>query len=916
MQRSVRAQLLALFASVYVGLASSSQMPDINIPYDKFTLDNGLTVVVHEDRKAPIVAVSIWYHVGSKNEPAGKTGFAHLFEHLMFNGSEHYDGEYFEPFENVGATGMNGTTWFDRTNYFETVPTPALEMALWMESDRMGHLLGAVTQEKLDNQIGVVQNEKRQGDNRPYGKTEYRILEALFPPGHPYRHSTIGSMEDLSAASLETVQQWFKDYYGAANTVLVLAGDIDVVQARALTEKYFGDIDAGPPVTRMKAAIPTHLSDTYEVMYDRVPQARVFHNWVAPGRTTRAAAEMELVASILGSGKNSRLYQALIYDQQLAVDASSSLQGQELVSMFDIDVTLQSDASMDRVNAIIERELQNFIDAGPTPEELQRVQTRINARVVRGLEQIGGFGGKAVTLAQSELYADDPGFWKTRLEWINGATPESVRATAAEWLSRGRYKLEVYPFADFTTSESSVDRTAGLPPVGAMPDLVFPDIERAELENGLKVVLATRNAVPVVNISLQFDAGYAADSFGTLGAASFAMAMLDEGTATRDALQIAAEAESLGAFISTDSDLDTSMAYLSALKSQLQPSLDLFSEIVKEPAFPDEELVRLRKRWIAGIGQEKNEPVQLALRTLPLLMYGDDHAYGIPFTGSGTEASINALTRDELVSWHQTWIRPSNGTLFVVGDTTMEEILPLLNQYFGAWKENRMAVPEKNIAEVAMREGAVYLIDKPGAPQSLILAGHVAPATGVDNNIDILTMNDVIGGSFTARVNMNLREDKGWAYGAYTFMQDARGQRPWLAYAPVQTDKTADSIKELKREMDEFLNSSPARQDELDKSVRNNVNSLPGQFETAGAVLDALLSNDRFGRPDDYVSSLKSRYEAVDLAAVRAAAAQVIHPDNLIWLIVGDLEQIEQQIRDLGLGVVQIIDEDGKAIAQ
>jgi zinc protease len=916
MQRSVRAQLLALFASVYVGLASSSQMPDINIPYDKFTLDNGLTVVVHEDRKAPIVAVSIWYHVGSKNEPAGKTGFAHLFEHLMFNGSEHYDGEYFEPFENVGATGMNGTTWFDRTNYFETVPTPALEMALWMESDRMGHLLGAVTQEKLDNQIGVVQNEKRQGDNRPYGKTEYRILEALFPPGHPYRHSTIGSMEDLSAASLETVQQWFKDYYGAANTVLVLAGDIDVVQARALTEKYFGDIDAGPPVTRMKAAIPTHLSDTYEVMYDRVPQARVFHNWVAPGRTTRAAAEMELVASILGSGKNSRLYQALIYDQQLAVDASSSLQGQELVSMFDIDVTLQSDASMDRVNAIIDRELQNFIDAGPTPEELQRVQTRINARVVRGLEQIGGFGGKAVTLAQSELYADDPGFWKTRLEWINGATPESVRATAAEWLSRGRYKLEVYPFADFTTTESSVDRTAGLPPVGAMPDLVFPDIERAELENGLKVVLATRNAVPVVNISLQFDAGYAADSFGTLGSASFAMAMLDEGTATRDALQIAAEAESLGAFISTDSDLDTSMAYLSALKSQLQPSLDLFSEIVKEPAFPDEELVRLRKRWIAGIGQEKNEPVQLALRTLPLLMYGDDHAYGIPFTGSGTEASINALTRDELVSWHQTWIRPSNGTLFVVGDTTMEEILPLLNQYFGAWKENRMAVPEKNIAEVAMREGAVYLIDKPGAPQSLILAGHVAPATGVDNNIDILTMNDVIGGSFTARVNMNLREDKGWAYGAYTFMQDARGQRPWLAYAPVQTDKTADSIKELKREMDEFLNSSPARQDELDKSVRNNVNSLPGQFETAGAVLDALLSNDRFGRPDDYVSSLKSRYKAVDLAAVRAAAAQVIHPDNLIWLIVGDLEQIEQQIRDLGLGVVQIIDEDGKAIAQ
>ena len=916
MHRKVVAYLLALSSFVHTAVALSSEVPDIDIPYEKFTLDNGLTVVVHEDRKAPIVAVSIWYHVGSKNEPEGKTGFAHLFEHLMFNGSENYDGEYFEPFENVGATGMNGTTWFDRTNYFETVPTPALEMALWMESDRMGHLLGAVTQEKLENQIGVVQNEKRQGDNQPYGKVEYRLLEALFPPGHPYRHSTIGSMEDLSAASLETVQQWFKDYYGAANTVLVLAGDIDVDQAKTLTAKYFGDIAAGPPVTRMKAAVPTHLSDTHEVMYDRVPQARVFHNWVTPGRTSRTAAELELVASILGSGKNSRLYQALIYEQQLAVEVSSSLQRQELASVFDIDVTLQPDASMDVVNTIIERELQDFLANGPTAEEVQRVQTRINARVVRGLEQIGGFGGKAVTLAQSELYADDPGFWKTRLEWINAATPESLKATAAEWLGRGRYKLEVYPFGEFATSASSVDRSTGLPPVGAMPDLVFPSVERAELKNGFKVVLARRTAVPVVNIALQFDAGYAADSFGTLGAADFTMSMLDEGTATRDALEIAAEAESLGAYISTGSDLDTSTATLSALKGQLEPSLDLFAEVVKEPAFPEDELERLRKRWIAGIGQEKNQPVQLALRTLPLLMYGNGHAYGIPFTGSGTEASINALTRDDLIGWHQTWIRPSNGTLFVVGDTTMEAVLPLLNKYFGAWKENRMAVPQKNIAEVTMGEGGVYLIDKPGAPQSLILAGHVAPPTGVDNNIDILTMNDVIGGSFTARVNMNLREDKGWAYGAYTFMQDARGQRPWLAYAPVQTDKTADSIKELKREMDEFLSSAPARQDELDKSVRNNVNSLPGQFETAGAVLNALLSNDRFGRPDDYVSSLKRRYEAVDLSGVRAAADQVMHPDKLIWLIVGDLEKIEQQIRDLELGELQIIDEDGNAVGE
>ena len=914
MRRLTVSSLLTLLFVGVSGLVRATSTPDIDIPYDKFTLDNGLTVVVHEDRKAPIVAVSIWYHVGSKNEPEGKTGFAHLFEHLMFNGSENYDGEYFEPFEQVGATGMNGTTWFDRTNYFETVPTPALEMALWMESDRMGHLLGAVTQEKLDNQIGVVQNEKRQGDNRPYGKVEYRILEALFPPGHPYRHSTIGSMEDLSAASLETVQQWFKDYYGAANTVLVLAGDIDVERAKVLTQKYFGDIDAGPPVTKMKAAVPLHLSDKYEVMYDRVPQARVFHNWVAPGRTTRAAAELELAASILGRGKNSRLYQALIYDTQLAVDAGASIQAQELVSLFDVDVTLQPDASMDEVTSIIERQLSAFIEEGPTREELERVQTRINARVVRGLEQIGGFGGKAVTLAQSELYADDPSFWKTRLEWINAATPESIQATASEWLSRGRYKLEVYPFGEYATTESDVDRSQGLPSVGPMPDLVFPTVERAQLDNGLKVVFARRDAVPVVNISLQFDAGSAADSLGTLGGASFAMAMLDEGTATRDALEIAAEAESLGAYISTGSNLDTSTASLSALKSKLEESLDLFSEVVREPSFPEDEIARLRKRWIANIQQEQNEPVQLALRVLPPIMYGEGHAYGIPFTGSGTEASINALGRDDLTQWHQTWIRPSNGTLFVVGDTTLAEIQPLLNQYFGSWRENRMAVPQKNIDKVALGDSAVYLIDKPGAPQSLILAGHVAPSTSADNNIDILTMNDVIGGSFTARVNMNLREDKGWAYGAYTFMQDARGQRPWLVYAPVQTDRTADSIAELRREFDEFLDGRPATQDELDKSVRNNVNSLPGQYETAGAVMGALLDNDRFGRSDNYVSELKRRYEAVNLASIHSAAHQVMHPDRLIWLIVGDLAEIEEQIRDLELGDVQVLDANGQPL--
>jgi len=908
-----KALLVTMALVCATAIADSSTK--IEIPFDKFTLDNGLTVVVHEDRKAPIVAVSIWYHVGSKDEPEGKTGFAHLFEHLMFNGSENHDGEFFEPMEQVGATAMNGTTWFDRTNYFENVPTPALDMTLWLESDRMGHLLGAVTQEKLDEQRGVVQNEKRQGDSQPYGMVEYRYLEGVFPPGHPYRHSTIGSMADLEAASLDDVHQWFKDYYGAANTVLVLAGDIDTEKARALAEKYFGDIPAGPPVKRMKAMVPERSIDSHEVMYDRVPHTRSYRYWAVPGRTEKENIQLNLAASILGSGKNSRLYQALVYKNQLANTVSVYVQDHELASIFTIDVKLKEGTSLDEINNIVDAELERFLSYGPTPDELARVKTQTNASLIRGLEQIGGFSGKATALARGELYAGDPGFYGTSIDWMNETKELDIRDTSAKWLNKGRYQLDVLPYGDYQTAESQLDRSQGLPAVGTLPDLTFPEIQRAELKNGLKVVLAERHAVPVINISLQFDAGYAADSFGKPGTADFTASMMDEGTTERSALEISLEAEKLGAVLSANTNLDMSSLSLSAMADKLAPSLELFSDVVRNPAFDQSEIDRLRPRWIASIKQEKSQPVQLALRNLPPLLYGSDHAYGIPLTGSGTEESINSLTREDMQSFHGTWFRPSNGTLFVVGDTSMEKILPQLEKAFGNWPENRMAIPQKNLATVDLPDEArVFIIDKPDSPQSLILAGHVAPPTGAVNNLDITSMNDILGGQFTARVNMNLREDKSWSYGAFTFMINARGQRPWLAYAPVQTDKTMESLQELKKEFEQFLGTKPATQDELSKSVHNNVNSLPGQYETGNAVIGALLSNQRFGRADDYVSTLKSQYEAIKLENVQGTAENVLHPDKLTWLIVGDRKEIEEKIRSMNLGKVSIMDVDGNII--
>jgi len=896
--------------------AGKTEDVGVDIAYEKFTLDNGLRVIVHEDHKAPIVAVNVWYHVGSKDEPDGRSGFAHLFEHLMFNGTENYDDEYFGPFEQVGATGMNGTTNLDRTNYFETVPTPALDMALWMESDRMGHLLGAITQEKLDEQRGVVQNEKRQGENSPYGRVYEFLLKGLYPVGHPYSHTVIGSMEDLNAASLDDVHQWFKDYYGASNAVLVIAGDTTVADARALAEKYFGDIAPGPQVQKKKSMVPVRKANTTESMHDQVPQRAIFRAWSVPGRATYDESMLDIAASILGDGKNSRLNQELVFKAPHASSASAFVAGGELASIFGVQVLLQPDADYDEVVGIIDNVMADFIANGPTAEEVQRVKTGQVAAAIRGLERIGGFTGKANILATGEVFAGNPDHYKTSLAWTNGATSESVRQVAANWLSEGYHQLTVLPNKPYAAAGEGVDRSTGLPTVGAMPDLSFPAIERATLSNGIDVVLRAVDSVPIVNMAVQFDAGYAADSGRPAGTASFTMNMLDEGTSSRDALTIASQAEMLGASISTGSNLDMSTVQLSALKSNLSASMDLFADVVRNANFPEGDIERIRPQMLAAIEQEKSNPVNLGLRNLPPLLFGEGHAYGVSFSGSGTADSIGAISRDDMVGFRDSWLRADNASILVVGDTTLAEITAELEKAFGDWQVPATALPTKNLAEVTMPEGRrVIIMDKPDSPQTLILGGHVIPSAGDERNLLIGAANEVLGGSFTARVNMNLREDKGWSYGARTIAIDARGQGIYLVYAPVQSDKTVDSLQELDKELYGYLGDNPATAEELGKVVANNVNSLPGAFETGSAVLGNMMSNARFGRADDYVTTLAGRYQGMSLDEVHQVAGQVMHPGQLVWLLVGDKDQIAEGVREWADGVeVEIWDKDGNPI--
>ena len=909
--------LAALVSSLTAPPATAAQTgpgaPELNLDYERFTLDNGLRVIVHEDRKAPVVAVSIWYHVGSRNEPEGQTGFAHLFEHLMFNGTENYDGEWFEPLERVGATSLNGTTWLDRTNYFQTVPTPAVDLALWMESDRMGHLLGAVTQDKLDNQRGVVQNEKRQGDNQPYGRVNYQLYEGLFPPGHPYRHSTIGSMEDLDAATLEEVHQWFRDYYGPNNAVLALVGDIDTATAREKVERYFGDIPSGPNVDVFEAWAPTRESNTREVQFDEVPAVLANRAWVAPGRNTRDRALLDLVAAVLGSGRNSRLYLDLVYNQQRATDVNIGVTAFELASVFDLSVYLTPGETADVADEAIDRILTRFKEWGPTAEELERVVTGINARTVRRLEQVNG---KASILAEGELYAGDPLVIEQYLDWVNAATPQEVRDAARAYLGDGWHQVDVVPAGSYANAAEGIDRSGGLPELPTeLPTLRFPEIQTTTLSNGVPIVLAERPAVPIVEMSIQFDAGYAADAGGTLGAASFAMSMLDLGTTRRNALEIAAEEERLGANLSAGSNLDASSVTLSALKDQLEPSIELWSDLFLNPVFDAEEMERLRGQWIARIAQEKAQPVQLALRLLPPAIYGEGHAYGVPFTGSGTEASISALTREDLVGFKETWLRPDNATIFVAGDTTLDEIAPILERALGGWTAPGAPAPTKNVADVAMGTSPrVILIDIPNSPQSVILAGHLAPGLGSDRDLAIESMNDVLGGSFTSRANMNLREAKGWSYGVQTLFQNAAEQRPFLIYAPVQTDRTGDSIAELVAEIDAIQGARPVTEDEMARTIAGATRGLPGRFQTARSVLNSLIEAERYGRPLDYAATLTERYEALELPDLQSAADEIVRPGSLTWLIVGDLGQVRGQVEPLGIAPVEVWNLDGEPV--
>ena len=893
-------------------IASGIYAEETEIPYTQVTLDNGLTVIIHEDHKAPIVAVNIWYHVGSKNEVPGRTGFAHLFEHLMYQGSENLDDEYLLFLQQLGATNLNATTWFDRTNYFETVPKNALETVLWLESDRMGHFAGAITQDKLDEQRGVVQNEKRQSDNQPYGKVWDLLLTQVFPPGHPYSWSTIGSMEDLDAATIEDVTQWFETYYGPNNAVLAIAGDVDTAAVIAQVEEYFGDIPPGPPLVKPESWIPVHAAERRHVMEDRVPQARFYMAWPGPRWGTRESDLLSLATHIMSGDKNSRLFKRLVYTDQIATDVTLAFQPLEISGLTYLISTAQPGTGLVNIESAINEEIERFIKSGPKRQELERAKISKQAGFLRSLERIGGQSGKAGILAQNMIYGGSPDRYQTRMDNIAAATAKDIQEVAEKWLGDGAFVIEVHPYPELAAASEGADRTT-YPLPGEFPEVSFAEFERSRLDNGLEVIIASRPAAPIVEMSLILDAGYAADQFSRPGTATLAMAMVDEGTEDKSALEINDILAMQGAHLSAGSNLDSSYVQLSALSEQLDESLEIFADVILNPSFPENELDRLRRNALARIRQEQTRPISMALRALPRLMYGEDHPYGQPLTGSGTEESINGISRDDLVEFHNTWFKPNNATLVVVGDVTRDELIPQLQGLFGEWSKGDVPVKDLSKTKPALAR-VIHLVDRPDSDQSVIFAGQLLPPKANPDEMAIQAANDVLGGMSSSRINMNLREDKGWSYGAFSLIVDARGERPLLAYAPVQTDKTRESVEELFREIYQITGERPPTEDELSIVKDSNTLSLPGRWEAAADVLGSISQIVRYQLPDDYWSVFADRVNSLGVSDVLQAAETYIQPNDLVWVVVGDRDKIEPGLRELGFDEIRLIDADGAPI--
>jgi len=885
------------------------------IEFEEFVLPNGLEVILHEDHSAPIVSVNVWYHVGSKNEKPGRTGFAHLFEHLMFEGSKNVPEGAFDQWLEAAGGDNNGSTSPDRTNYWENVPSSGLELALYLEADRMAGLLDTVDQKKLDGQRDVVKNERRQGvENQPYGRVNEISLEALYPPNHPYSWPVIGSMEDLSAASVEDVHEFFRKYYAPNNASLTIAGDIDPEKTRELVTKYFASIPPGPPIDRVASWVPRLETTKVINLRDNVSLPRIYMSWHSPGQFRPGDAEMDILASVLASGKNSRLYKKLVYELQVAQDVSAYQESREISGLFHIVVTAKPGHGLDEIQKLVDEELARIRMVAPGSAEVETAVNSWEARFVRRIQSVGGFGGKADLLNRYNVFLGDPGFLQGDFRRYLRVTPEAVRRVAQEFLDPGRRVIvRVTPAGDLRAGDSVAGDRTERPGPGPEPELKLPDFEKFTLGNGLQVLHVKQSELPLIQMNLYINGGWAADPREKPGLASLMSDLQDEGTQNRSALELSEALKSIGTNLGTSSSFDRCSITLNTLRKHLTKSMELFSDVLLNPTFPQEELERKKKEYLARILQERRQPFLNAIKAVFRLIYGEDHPYGQPYTGTGTEESIAAIQRSDLVRYYKEYFHPNNATLVVVGDIERDELADRLQASLDDWE--RADVPPVAIPEPPMlNESRVYLIHKPNAAQSVIVAGRPGLQRNSPDYYSAVVANTVLGGKFTSRLNSNLREDKGYTYGARSMFMFFKGLGPFALYTQVQTEVTRESLVEIVRELRALSGDRPVSPEELAGTQQYLTLRYPREFETVSQVAAKLGELVMFNLPADTFNRYMPSIRSTTVQSVTSAAEKYLRSDQMYYVIVGDLDKIEVGISELNLGKIRYLDLAGQPV--
>jgi zinc protease len=898
------------------------------VAFEKTTLPNGLELILIEDHRLPIVAVNIWYHVGPANEAPGLTGFAHLFEHMMFAATRHVArGQADRLLEGAGATDSNGSTDYDRTNYYDTVPSNQLELALWVHADRMGYLLDVLDQTALSNQQDVVRNERRQSvENRPYGIVEEAMNHALFPKNHPYYASVIGSHADIQNAKLADVRDFFTRYYGPNNASIVIAGDIDKAKTRALVTKYFGSFRRSAPVAKPAVATPPITRERRLTVADRVELPRVYMAWLTPPAYQPGDAELAVTAQILAGGKAGRLYKSLVYERQIAQDTAAAQNSNALTSTFVIDVTARPGTDAIALETGIDAELQALRDKGPTELEVERARNTIETAMLSSIDKLGG-AGLANQVNQYNQYTGDPGYLPKDIARLRRVTAADVQRVARSYLQPnarvlvagvpGKPELGPDPAAQpvkpgvKTAAATGINRDEAWrrqpPKAGPAPKFTLPQGESFQLANGLRVIHHYNPALPLVAAELVVKSGSDANPDDQPGLAGFTAQMLQEGTASRSAPRIADEIAQLGAFLGSASSTDSSTVSLLSLRSTFAQALDVVADVVQHPAFPTAEVERQRAARIGALAQQRDNPEAVAAVTGASALYGAKHPYG--YGQLGTEQAIRAATRDDLYQFWRRHYVPANAALIVSGDITLDELRGVAEARFGGWPRT---LPTPMLpGEAEGTKARLVMVDKPGAPQTALRVTLLGTNRKTPDYPALQVMNAALGGLFSSRINLNLREDKGYSYGMFSGFRYDRTPGPFVIAGSVRTDVTGASVSEIFKEV-RGIRSRPLPAAELAGARDSQVYSLPGQFETNSSIGASLAETYVFDLPPDYWRTLPDQFRRVTAAQVQAVANKYLAPERMKVIAVGDRAKVLPQLKNLGLGQAEMRDADGQ----